>query len=268
MKIYLSFPGRKYDFCITSLNQMPELADLLKILYGEYCVETPKRALWEIEIKDKGRNQAFDIIYDDKKFMSDTPVQDVLKILFQHPNIEPGVIALHGAAVEHCGKAHVFLAATKTGKSTLASYLTSQGLGYISEDCVLIRKKERCVIPCTIPVHLREGGKKVLDELGIQYEYSCVHLANVERYIYCPEKRVADELPIGAVYFITRNNLRNEVRRCDKAASFEKLLQAPITVHQVDGEYIRTLLALTENIYDVMYKDMEYIYRAVCNIDG
>lgn len=268
MRIYLSLPGRKYDYCIASMNRMPESADFLKVLYGEYCVETPKRALWEIEIKERDENKAFDIIYEDKQFMSDTPVQDVLKIMFQHPNIEPGVIALHGAAVEHGGKAHIFLAATKTGKSTLTSYLTSKGLGYISEDCVLIRKKVKRVIPCTIPVHLREGGKKVLDELGIRHEYSCVHLANAERYIYCPENRVTDELPIGAVYFITRNSLRNELQRCDKAVSFEKLLQAPITVHQVDGEYIRTLLALTENIYDVMYKDMDYIYRAVCGIDG
>ena len=60
------------------------------------------------------------------------------EIIFDNTNYDRRIFALHGAAVEWKGKGYLFLAATASGKTTLASYLTSQGFGYITDDCILL----------------------------------------------------------------------------------------------------------------------------------
>ena len=84
------------------------------------------------------------------------------EIIFDNTNYDRRIFALHGAAVEWKGKGYLFLAATASGKTTLASYLTSQGFGYITDDCILLDRVDFQVYPCHTLLHLRDGGVDVL----------------------------------------------------------------------------------------------------------
>lgn len=84
------------------------------------------------------------------------------EIIFDNTNYDRRIFALHGAAVEWKGKGYLFLAATASGKTTLASYLTSQGFGYITDDCILLDCVDFQVYPCHTLLHLRDGGVDVL----------------------------------------------------------------------------------------------------------
>ena len=115
------------------------------------------------------------------------PLFEIDRILFERNRYDESVFALHGAAVEWRGAAYLFLASTTGGKTTLASYLSSTGFGYITDDCILLERESFRVTPFPTPIHLREGGLQVLRRYGTAPE----ELARLDdpafpRYIYPP----------------------------------------------------------------------------------
>lgn len=72
-----------------------------------------------------------------------------------------------GGTVWNCGS-------TGAGKTTLTAYLVSRGFRYITEDCILINYADELVNPCPLPLHLRDGGAKVLSENNIVLNYQYV----------------------------------------------------------------------------------------------
>ena len=84
------------------------------------------------------------------------------EIISNNTEYDNSIFALHGAAVEWNGKAILFLASTTSGKSTLTSYLTKNGFGYITDDCILLDRTSCDIHPYSTPIYLRDGGLEIL----------------------------------------------------------------------------------------------------------
>lgn len=104
----------------------------------------------------------YTVTYGGQTYDTESPLMDIHRQLFEHASYDRSVLALHGAAVAWKGRAVALLAATGSGKTTLTSYLTANGYGYLTDDCVLIDRETLVVYPSVTPLHLREGGVEVL----------------------------------------------------------------------------------------------------------
>lgn len=176
---------------------------------------------------------------------------------------EKDIHLLHGAAIEWQRRAYVFLAPTTSGKTTLASYLTSNGFGYITDDCILLDKTNFYIHPNTTPIHLRNGGLDILK----QYNAEPMHVKHInERYVYTPNNCITDALPISKIYFIKRTENENKVVQMNTITRITELMKSPIQEYQVTSEYIKFISHLAKfDCQYLLYSDMNYVAEVIKN---
>jgi serine kinase of HPr protein (carbohydrate metabolism regulator) len=139
---------------------------LLCLKYGKYINEGNQKSDHEIyAIKEGG---IFIIQTDKGIYTTDFPLQKIDSFIFENSRFDESVFALHGAAVEYDGRAYLLLASTHGGKTTLTSFLTSRGFGYITDDCVLLDRNDFKIYPNNTPIHLRDGGLEVLKKYNAE----------------------------------------------------------------------------------------------------
>lgn len=261
LKKYISFPNRTVDFCVQSNDTV--IIEALSLLYGKFVIDVSVRKSFDIVINKLNDNE-YEMNYNSIRIVSSNPVQNISNILFENPNFDSECIAIHGGAIEYCGKAYLFIAPTMGGKSTLISYLISKGMGYISEDCILINKKDLSIVPYTSPIHIRQGGKTVLEKYGIHNNYFKYINHDVMRYIFTPNKCIDKNISINSMYFFSRSETINQINLINKYALIEKLLKSVITTYRIDGSYLKTIMTLANNsCYNLYYRDMEFVYRTI-----
>lgn len=156
--------ARPHQTVFSLLLADDSLVSMLSLQYGRYFHPADRKTADFITITHT--DQTYTLRYQEKIWHSPHPLEELSEILFYNTVYDDSVFALHGAAVEYHGKAIVFLGATTTGKTTLTAYLTQNGFGYLTDDCVLIDRSDLTVHPVTTPIHLREGGLRVLEKLG------------------------------------------------------------------------------------------------------
>lgn len=241
-----------------------DLIHRLKIKFGTYINESEEGADVTVEVREL-QSGLFTVSAGGETFTTPYPLQYIDEILHRNARYDDTVLALHGAAVELRGQAYLFLAATTTGKTTLASYLISKGYGYITEDCILIDRATLQVYPCTAPVHLREGGLGVLRRLGCAPENVTEFDDTAQlRYAFTPENRITEPLPIGGIFFIERTEEENELIRLTANEKLYGLMRSPITDYPVTGDYLRLLTRLSgKNCIKLRYSDMEYVAEVI-----
>ena len=189
------------------------------------------------------------------------PLQAIDDILYSSLSLSPDIFALHGAAIACNGHSCLFLGATTSGKTTLTSYLTSQGFGYITDDCILLNRETFTISPCTTPLHLRSGGLEVLRK------YSCIpdtleflDEETFPRYVYTPDNCVTVPLPLGRIFFITRTEQVNRLEDMGMTERITALMKAPIVEYPVDSSYLRFLTRLAKVPCNrLLYCDMNYV---------
>lgn len=261
LKKYISLPNRVVDFCVQCNDTV--IIESLSLLYGKFVIDVSKRKSFDIVINKLNVNE-YEMNYNSIRIVSSNPLQNISNILFENPNFDSKCIAIHGGAIEYRGEAYLFIAPTMSGKSTLISYLISKGMGYISEDCILINKKDLSIIPYTLPIHIRHGGKTVLEKCGIYNNYFKYINHDVMRYIYTPNKCINKNIPINSMYFFLRSENINQINLIDKYTLIEKLLKSVITTYRIDSSYLRTIMTLTKNFcYNLYYRDMEFVYESI-----
>lgn len=241
-----------------------DLIHRLKLKFGLYINESPESADVTVEVVELS-DRLFTVGTGSKTFTTPYPLQYIDEILHENAHYDDAILALHGAAVEWQEKAYLFLAATTTGKTTLASYLIAKGFGYVTEDCILIDCSTLSVHPCTAPVHLREGGLNVLKSLGCAPE-NLVEFDDTAqmRYAFTPEKCITETLPIGGIFFIERTEEENEVISLTANEKLYELMHSPITEYPVTGDYLRLLTRLSgKNCRRIRYCDMAYVAEVI-----
>ena len=200
--IMVSLPCRVLDYCISVDFDDLELYSNLVSLYGEYVKRGihSKRRILNILVH-KSENNSYNIQYDNCSFFTKELLSALKNIFCLNAFYCNNIIALHGAAVSYNSQAYIFLSATTKGKSTLTSFLTSNEFAYITDDCVLIDENTLNVVPFTTPIHLRAGGKEILERSGINLDSHHILMDEIDRYVYIPKNIINMQLPVTRIYF-------------------------------------------------------------------
>lgn len=242
-----------------------EIIAKLKMKYGKYISDCEQPRTADIGIL-KGDSSIYTVTVGKTVWQTSNPLFYVDRFLFENPSYDINILALHGAAVEWKGKSYVFLAPTTTGKTTLTSYLTYCGCGYLAEDCVLLDRLTCKVYPFSRPLHLRKGGVDVLRQChAIPMELQCLGDQNDScRYIYTPQNSIEHELPLGEIYFIELTESRNAVLPMTSAEKMMALMKSPITMYPITKDYLRLLTNLsTKYCKRLQYCDMNFVKEVI-----
>ena len=246
MPLYICRPFHRPNFKISGDDR---LFDSLRLQYGRYISESPVAGAYEIEVTPQMVN----------------PLAEIDEIIFDNTVYDEAVLALHGSAVEWDGRAHLFLAATGSGKTTLAAYLTNSGFGYITDDCILLDRSNFQVYPYNCPIHLRNGGLEVLKSLGkvpagLQYLDDAV----MGRYIYTTQNCVTEPLPLGGIYFVERNETANSTHQLSTNENIAELMKSPIINYEITPGYLQLLARLAkETCRRLIYTDMDFVAEII-----
>lgn len=242
-----------------------EILSKLEMKYGKYVNEYEGRRRAGIKIL-KHDEDDYAVTIEDRVMRTSRPLFHMNRFLFDNPSYDDNILALHGAAVEWKGKCYIFLASTTTGKTTLTSYLTSSGFGYLTDDCVLLDRTSYMVYPFSVPLHLREGGMSVLETYdAMPEEFRKLEEKNgICRYVYIPKNTVECPTPLGEIFFIERTEGENEVLSMSATEKLTELLKAPIAVYPLTAEYLRFLSNLGNNYCKrLRYCDMSFVKEVI-----
>lgn len=191
---------------------------------------------------------------------TERPLKTLDNIMEYINKFSDSCIVFHGAGLTYKDKAHIFLGASSSGKSTLASYLSSFGMGYLSDDCIPITKSSLLVTPYCLPITLRKHGLNILINSGI-YIDNIKELAveDETRYIHTPRTNIRKPVPIAQIIFIEISD-HNEVTKLNKSDIVSRLLCSTSLIYNIDYDYIRTIIKLScIPCFFIKYKDMSYV---------
>lgn len=191
--------------------------------------------------------------------LTDSPVQTLQNILFEETDYQNTLFPLHGGAIETGGYAHLFLAPTHAGKTTLIAYLTKQGYPYINDDRILIDMDTLCVLPDPSPIHLRPESIPVLERYGCTVNGREIRIENIHRIAYMPQKIATAELPIGNIFFIERSPTENDCREISRDETVRLLLAGLISPKANDVSRLKCAIRLATRCKKLIYSDMRYV---------
>ena len=264
MKSVVISPPFQTSFKITT--NCEELVRLLKLKHGKYlttfCCNDVK-SITAIR-KDDG---LYDVAFSHKMVQDKSGVQAIDEIMFNNTQYDPNIFAIHGAAVEWQGRAYLFLASTTSGKSTLTSYLTSKGFGYIAEDCILLDRTSFEIHPYPTPIHLRDGGLDVLKRCYAEpHRFEIMNDQSLRRYVYTPSNCVDVPVALEKVFFINRTDSENCVLPMNTTSRIMALMKSPITPYPVTSEYLKFLSRLSsQDCFTLNYCDMDFVAEVIQN---
>lgn len=210
-------------------------------------------------ISIRSDNNLYCVCCDGHSIYTPHPVQSVNNLLFDKAQYNPNLFPLHGGAVESANCAHLILAPTLTGKTTLITYLTQRGYPYINDDCVLIDMDTLCVVPNISPIHLRPESIPVLEQYGCVIHGNEINIENIHRIVYSPPKIVSDELPVGNIFFIERSPSENSCHNIPRNEAVQLLMAALISPKAKDSSRLKCAIRLASKCKRLIYSDMRYV---------
>lgn len=242
-----------------------ELVGMLKLKYGKYVTTTAAENAKHISAFKK--DGVYQVAFEDTNVTDESGAFAIDEIVANNTVYDEAVFALHGAAVEHRGKAYLFLASTTSGKSTLTSFLTTSGFGYLTDDCILLDRTSFCVYPFTTPIHLREGGLNVLKRLNsAPKSFEVIDDEKFERFVYTPSNCVTRPAELDKIFFIARTEQENSLNQMDTISRMTALMKAPITPYPVTPDYLKFISKLAaKNCFALNYCDMAFAAEVIQN---
>lgn len=265
--VLISRPFHKPDIIVQTDCEV--ISAQLKSFYGDHAGNSPFNTDGlVISIKkydDSCGTYIFCCEQENENFKTDSPLYEVSRLAFYKTTFDEGVFALHAAAVEHNGGAHIFIASTTSGKTTLTAYLTAIGMGYITDDCVMLDRASMEVYPYTTPFHLRDGGVEVLKKYGICInDATLVEDRGLKRYVFTPKNCVKTLLKIAKIYFIERSESQNSITDISTSQAIQLLMKSPITPYKLSSEYIKLIARVAAiGCKSLVYSDMDFVKRII-----
>lgn len=244
-----------------------KVVDYVKNYYGMYVIEVKEIDNQNIIYIESDVETRYKIIYKENNVVDYSILKNISKILYKYSKFFNDVIPLHGVGIEHLGKAHIFLAPTTGGKTTLTSYLINKGLGYISDDCILLNKEDGYIVPYTTPIHLRIGGFEALKKIGEQpKEYTHVDDGYVSRLVYTPNNLVVNPLPIKRIYYLDRTSNMNKINKRSFYQNFNTALISQMVLTDINSSNTQCFAHFAQNEFiHICYNDFEYVYDYIIN---
>ena len=260
--VFLNLP---FQSCFEIETDNKKLIEGLSMKYGTYVSHTPiEKTDFPIKVETFGNE--YQISTRDGVHMTRYPLHEIDRFVFNNTTYSPSIFALHGAAVEWQGHCNLFLAPTTSGKTTLSSYLTTIGFGYVTEDCILLDRTDLCVYPCTTPIQLREGGMNVLlKHNAAPQAYTILDIPPVpKRFVYTPSNCIDYPTPLKNIFFIQLSDCENKLIEMPSIERMTELMKSPITNYPVTGDYLRFIAQLSKvNCYKIVYKDMDFVKEVI-----
>ncbi len=253
-----------YQTCFRINCDCDEINANLYLHFGKYISENKFPAEYEISITQNGEQYVMESGGTVRE--TSNPLLEIDRFIFEKTKYDNSVFAIHGAAVEYNGKAYLFSAATTGGKTTLATYLTNRGMGYITDDCILLDRENFCIYPYNTPIHLRPGGVEALKKCGISLRLKEYGSGIYQRFTYNPENCVTQKIPLGKIFFISRNENENKVEKMTTVEKFTELMKSPITLYDTNAEYIRFISRLAvQQCFILKYSDLDFVKEVIRN---
>ena len=247
-----------------------KLYHALQLKYVD-CCQIPSCAPNTVDctISEDIKSNMFQVVRDGQTTMTPFPLQDISDLLSQTLSLDSSVFTLHGSAIEYQDKAHLFLAATGSGKTTLVTYLTENGFHYIAEDCVFLNRNTLHTIPYLLPIQMREGGMDIIRKLGLTPQIEATpDESMLERYVVKPRPCCRSSVPIRRIYFIQRSESENKVETLATADKINLLMHAPRHAYPLNREYIQFIMRLANTeCCRLYYKDMSFVSDYIKNSD-
>lgn len=194
-----------------------------------------------------------------KTITTEAPIQTVLNLMFEESAYRTNLFPVHGGIIESQGKAHLFLAPTHIGKTTLIAYLTHSGYPYINDDFCLIDMDTLFVVPDITPIHLRVQSLPILEQHGCFISGDTMATERDIRIVYTPPHTQSNPLPISAIYFIERDERKNNCVPMEKSQSVKSLMAALLSPTAVDADRLRCAIRLAPKCKRLVYSDMGYV---------
>ncbi len=194
-----------------------------------------------------------------KRIKTKCPVQTIENILFSETVFDFSVFPLHGGAIEAGGKAHLFLAPTHAGKTTLITCLTQKGYPYINDDRILIDMDTLGIVPDVTPIQLRPESIPILKQYGYSINGNEIQIENIHRIVYLPENIVSSELQIGNIFFIERSQSENFYVNIQKDEAVRLLMTGLLSPKAYDGNRLKCAIRLASKCKRLVYSDMEFV---------
>lgn len=212
-----------------------------------------------VMISIRSADNYYNVHYNGKTTITNSPVQTVYNIIFEEAIYHPFLFPLHGGAIEANGQAHLFLAPTHAGKTTLIAYLTQQGYPYINDDRILIDMDTLRVIPDAAPIHLRPESIPVLEQYECSITGKEIQVENIHRIVYSPENTVSSELQIGNIFFIERSQTENVCQTIQRDEAVRLLMAGLLSPKAYDGNRLKCAIRLASKCKRLVYSDMRYV---------
>ncbi len=257
MKQWISCPFQT-SFCVETEDKA--LLTNLRLKYGRYCVDDGDSDTPCFYVMRDFTTSHYHISWKGKELYFNSPLGCLAREIVTCRQFSPRVLALHGAAVVHDGGAYVFLAATTSGKTTLTTFLTQNGFGYLTDDCVLIDRETLEVFPCTTPIHLREGGVSVLRQYGCCPTLAHLQDPGFERWTFTPLRCEEEPVPLKQIFFLQRTEGENAVVDLPTNEIFSRLLTSPIVEYSLTADHLKMISRLAQGVpKELRYADMNYV---------
>lgn len=242
---------------IVSFDDFQLMDMFAKAHAGITSITAPKSNDVHIHVTSVGSHYL--VQYNDQLIETDLPIQIVQSIIFEETVYHPSLFPLHGGAIEADGQAHLFLAPTHAGKTTLIAYLTQKGYPYINDDHILIHMDTLKVVSRTTPIHLRPESVPILKQHGCYINGNVIQIENIHRIVYMPKNVVSTELPVGSIFFIERNQTENFCQNIKKEEAVRLLMEELLSPKANDGNRLKCAIQLAPKCKRLVYSDLQYI---------
>lgn len=254
-----------FQTSFTIKTNCKELANSIMLKHGKYAIESIIEP--DIIIIATKKQSSYSIYFNGNYLKTNAPLRKIEDIMYENRKYDENTFAIHGGAVEYKGEAYLIVAATASGKTTLTSYLISNGFGYITDDCILLNCSNFDIYPFSTPIHLRRGGYNVLKKLGCLPEtVMLLDDVYIKRYVYTPENYITQPIPLKKIFFITRTKNSNRIEKMTTNEKITALLKSPITEYKIDSNYLSFISKLAsipcEKLY---YSDMNFVAEVIKN---
>ena len=259
------------DYCIERPAMQPirictesiKVAKWLALYYG--CYFKPNNTINKpvVQIFEAANNK-YTIKYNNETIITDSFIKEFSDLLRQITVCISNVFVLHGAAIEYRNKAHIFLAPSTGGKTTLTSFLCEKNFGYITDDVTIIEKESLRLIPLNKPLHLRSKSLFLLNHIyGVNPKTYKLDDGITKRHIYLPNNMCTENIPIHSIYFTKRNDERNAITKISNVEKPIYLLKSFMFSQNVMLDILDINNLTQYPCYFLEYSDLRYVEKTV-----
>ena len=237
------------------------VVSILKDVFGEgYMARDKKSGVTISCFKEK---EKYLIGVNNASFAEfDSPIP-LLHVIEAQEQLDPRFFVLHGASVGKNSTVFLLLAPSSGGKSVLTLYLCSNGLDYITEDKIIIAKKDFGVIPFTTPIHIRQSGIEYVDN-SVVFQQGIFHYNDdLERFVFSPYNMLESEIKTVVVLFI-QIKIANEIRKLDYYNAMPLIMKSLVHNSQTDIESMKNCARLARfPCYSLDYNSMNFVLNFI-----